>query len=115
MRISQTLKRAAALGVATAALSSVAATAPAVASVATAPTVATEVDAQALPTCVKGWVNSGIVTQTAYAKNNCSVTYRVRILWDWGLDGPCQTMDPGDQQSHQVAITPRVFAGLASC
>lgn len=68
-----------------------------------------------MPTCVKGWVNSGIVTQTAYAKNNCSVTYRVRILWDWGLDGPCQTMDPGDQQSHQVAITPRVFAGLASC
>lgn len=107
LRISQTLKRASALGVATIALSSVAAVSPAAAA---------EVGIKAAPpTCVKGWVNSGIITQTAYAKNNCSRTYRVKILWDFGVDGPCQTMDPGDQQSSKVAITPRVFAGLALC
>jgi uncharacterized membrane protein len=107
MRISQTVKRVSALGVATIALSGITAVAPAAAA---------ETGAQAAPpTCVKGWVNSGTVTQTAYAKNNCSSTYRVKILWDFGVDGPCQTMDPGDQQSSKVAIVPRVFAGLALC
>ncbi|RNG18175.1 hypothetical protein [Streptomyces botrytidirepellens] len=108
MRISRTVKRVSALGVATIALSGVTAVAPAAAA---------ETGAQgAPPTCVKGWVNSGVLTQTAYAKNNCPrKTYRVKILWDFGVDGPCQTMDPGDQQSHKVAIAPRNFAGLGLC
>jgi hypothetical protein len=69
----------------------------------------------AAPTCVAGWVTQGTVTQTGHARNDCSYRVRVKIVWAYGADGTCTTLDPGWEATSKVAIQPRRFDGVKNC
>lgn len=67
------------------------------------------------PSCVAVWSTQGTVTQTGYARNDCSSNVRVKISWNFGADGSCRTLGPGQWMSSKVAIVPRVFNGADNC
>jgi hypothetical protein len=67
------------------------------------------------PTCVAGWVNRGTLTQTGHARNDCGYRVRVKIIWAFGADGTCTTLDPGWEATSKVAIEPRRFDGVNNC
>lgn len=67
------------------------------------------------PSCVAVWSTQGTVTQTGYARNDCSSSVRIKISWNFGADGSCQTVNPGGWISSKVAIVPRVFNGADTC
>lgn len=71
--------------------------------------------AAAAPGCVARGVNSGTITQTAWMRNDCGYRLNAYIVWDNGLDGGCQTLEPGQRATSRVAIVPRRFAGVNLC
>jgi hypothetical protein len=71
--------------------------------------------AAAAPGCVARGVNSGTLTQTAWMRNDCGYRLNAYIVWDFGVDGGCQTLNPGGSATSKVAITPRRFAGVNLC
>ncbi|MFE2292174.1 hypothetical protein [Streptomyces sp. NPDC059452] len=107
MRTSTTLRRTAAVMLSAAALTATVGAAPAAAATVGATGTA--------PTCVAGWVTKGTITQTGHARNDCSYRVRVKIVWAFGADGPCHTLNPGDRATSKVAIQPRRFDGINNC
>ncbi|WP_213456614.1 hypothetical protein [Rhizomonospora bruguierae] len=71
--------------------------------------------AAAAPGCVSRGVNSGTITQTAWMRNDCGYRLNAYIVWDFGVDGGCQTLNPGATATSTVAIVPRRFAGVNLC
>lgn len=67
------------------------------------------------PSCVRVGVNRGTITQTGWAENQCGYAMNLKIIWAWGADGPCSTVNPGGKISSKVAIEPRVFDGASTC
>ncbi|HEX7309102.1 hypothetical protein [Lentzea sp.] len=67
------------------------------------------------PSCVRVWVNRGTVTQTGHAKNECGYRLNLKIIWAWGADGACFSVDNGGEITSKVAIEPRVFDGASTC
>lgn len=67
------------------------------------------------PGCVAVWSSKGTLTQTGYARNDCSYTVRIRIDWSFGADGECWTVNRGGSIWSKVPITPRKFNGAANC
>lgn len=67
------------------------------------------------PFCVKGWVKRGIVTQTGYAENKCGYTLRLKIIWAFGADGACATVEDRHTLTSKVAVEPRRFDGVGTC
>ncbi|MBF8186158.1 hypothetical protein ITP53_10435 [Nonomuraea sp. K274] len=67
------------------------------------------------PTCVTVWQETGLVTKTGYARNDCSYTMDLKIVWAHGVDGSCQTARPGATVSSKVPRGPRNFDGASRC
>jgi hypothetical protein len=67
------------------------------------------------PTCVRVWVTRGTVTQTGHALNQCGRSLNLKIVWAFGVDGPCRTVSNGGELKSKVAIEPRVFDGANTC
>ncbi|MFI1829202.1 hypothetical protein ACH41E_22545 [Streptomyces sp. NPDC020412] len=108
MSTSTTLKRSAAVALSAAALAVTVGASPAAA--------ATSSSARAAaPTCVAGWVDRGTIAQTGHARNDCSYRVRVKIVWAFGADGSCHTLNPGGHATSKVAIEPRRFDGIKNC
>ncbi|MFH0521728.1 hypothetical protein ACHBTE_31680 [Streptomyces sp. M41] len=112
MTTSTTLKRSAAVALSAAALAVTVGASPATA----ATTSSSSSSARAAaPTCVAGWVDRGTITQTGHARNDCSYRVRVKIVWAYGADGSCHTLNPGGHATSKVAIQPRRFDGIKNC
>ncbi|MFF3670698.1 hypothetical protein [Microtetraspora malaysiensis] len=60
------------------------------------------------PTCVTVWQQTGTITKTGYARNDCGYTLNLKIVWAHGTDGSCRTARPG------VTISDKVSRGLMS-
>lgn len=67
------------------------------------------------PQCVTVWERVGRVTKTGYARNDCSRTLRLKIVWARGTDGPCSTVRPGGTIWAKVARGVRSFDGASTC
>jgi len=67
------------------------------------------------PSCVAVWQDTGTITKTGYARNDCSGRLRLKIKWARGTDGSCHTVDPGRTIYSRVARGPRTFDGADSC
>jgi hypothetical protein len=67
------------------------------------------------PSCVTVWQNTGTITKTGYARNDCGETMNLKIVWAHGVDGSCQTARPGDTISSKVPRGPRNFDGASRC
>jgi hypothetical protein len=67
------------------------------------------------PSCVVVWQRIGNVTKTGYARNDCSRTLRLKIVWAHGADGSCHTVRPGGTISSKVPRGPRTFDGASLC
>jgi len=71
--------------------------------------------AAAAPSCVARWVTSGTFTQTAHMRNDCGYRVNAYIVFDFGGDGGCQTLNPGEGAYATVPKLPRRFAGINLC
>ncbi|MFI7448747.1 hypothetical protein ACIBQX_14720 [Nonomuraea sp. NPDC049714] len=67
------------------------------------------------PSCVTVWQNTGTITKTGYARNDCGRTMNLKIVWAHGVDGSCQTARAGDTISSKVPRGPRNFDGAGLC
>ena len=67
------------------------------------------------PSCVTVWQNTGTITKTGYARNDCDETMNLKIVWAHGVDGSCQTARAGDTISSKVPRGPRNFDGAGLC
>jgi hypothetical protein len=67
------------------------------------------------PSCVTVWQNTGTITKTGYARNDCGYTMNLKIVWAHGVDGSCQTARAGDTISSKVPRGPRNFDGAGLC
>ncbi|GAA3693317.1 hypothetical protein GCM10022224_068560 [Nonomuraea antimicrobica] len=67
------------------------------------------------PSCVVVWQTTGTVTKTGYARNDCSSTLRLKIIWARGTDGDCRTVRPGGTIWSKVARGVRTFDGANTC
>ncbi|WP_043614188.1 hypothetical protein [Nonomuraea candida] len=67
------------------------------------------------PSCVAVWHNTGTITKTGYARNDCGHRLRLKIVWAHGSDGACHTVDPGQTISSKIPRGPRTFDGANSC
>ncbi|MEV4468094.1 hypothetical protein [Nonomuraea sp. NPDC049504] len=67
------------------------------------------------PSCVVVWQTTGTITKTGYARNDCSRTLRLKIVWAHGTDGQCHTVRPGGTIWSKVARGVRTFDGANSC
>lgn len=68
----------------------------------------------AAPTCVKVNVDEGTISKTAYVKNGCSTTKRVKVVWSFAPDSGCNTLKPGQGFKSKRGLAPQ-FDGLALC
>ncbi|MFJ9413682.1 hypothetical protein ACIRPT_05880 [Streptomyces sp. NPDC101227] len=68
----------------------------------------------AAPSCVKVKVDKGIISQTAYVKNGCSSTKRVKVRWSFAPDSGCNTLKPGQGFKTKRGLAAQ-FDGLPSC
>ncbi|MGW2217886.1 hypothetical protein ACWCSD_23125 [Nonomuraea sp. NPDC001684] len=67
------------------------------------------------PSCVTVWQNTGTITKTGYARNDCGYRLRLKIIWARGTDGACQTVDPGETIYSRVPRGVRTFDGADTC
>ncbi|MCG5219790.1 hypothetical protein [Streptosporangium sp. KLBMP 9127] len=67
------------------------------------------------PDCVRVWHTVGTITKTGYARNDCSNALNIRIVWAFGVDGPCSTVSSGSTISHKIPRGPRNFDGASTC
>jgi Alpha amylase inhibitor len=67
------------------------------------------------PNCVKTWYNTGNITVTGYAKNNCHSSYRLKIIWANQTDGECLTVKPGQTLKDTIGVGPGRFDGVQRC
>jgi hypothetical protein len=67
------------------------------------------------PSCVTVWQNTGTITKTGYARNDCGRTMNLKIVWAHGVDGSCQTARAGVTISSKVPRGPRNFDGADLC
>ncbi|MEV0970875.1 hypothetical protein [Microtetraspora glauca] len=67
------------------------------------------------PSCVAVWQNTGTITKTGYARNDCGYSLNLKIVWANGVDGSCQTARPGDTIKSKVPRGPRNFDGADRC
>ncbi|MBG0816521.1 hypothetical protein [Planomonospora sp. ID82291] len=67
------------------------------------------------PGCVHVWQKVGRITKTGYAKNNCTYTVRIKIVWARGGDGECRTVRPGGTITSKVPRGVRTFDGAGKC
>jgi hypothetical protein len=67
------------------------------------------------PMCVVVWQTTGTITKTGYARNDCSQTLRLKIVWAHGTDGQCFTVNPGGSISSKVPRGVRTFDGASTC
>ncbi|GAB2957673.1 hypothetical protein ACFMQL_38970 [Nonomuraea fastidiosa] len=67
------------------------------------------------PMCVAVWQTTGRFTKTGFARNDCKTRLRLKIMWGRGMDGDCQTVDPGKTISSQVFRGVRSFDGANTC
>ncbi|MFF8787190.1 hypothetical protein [Streptomyces sp. NPDC015125] len=68
----------------------------------------------AAPSCVKVKVDTGIIARTAYVKNHCSTTKRVKVRWSFAPDSGCNTLKPGQGFKTKRGLAAQ-FDGLPSC
>ncbi|GAA2907901.1 hypothetical protein GCM10010517_74320 [Streptosporangium fragile] len=67
------------------------------------------------PSCVTVWQQTGTITKTGYARNDCGYTMNLRIVWAHGVDGSCHTVSPGETIKSKVPRGPRNFDGASRC
>ncbi|WP_067176641.1 hypothetical protein [Microtetraspora niveoalba] len=67
------------------------------------------------PSCVAVWQQTGTITKTGYARNDCGYSMNLKIVWSHGVDGSCQTARPGDTVKSKVPRGPRNFDGANLC
>jgi hypothetical protein len=67
------------------------------------------------PSCVTVWQQTGTITKTGYARNDCGYTLNLKIVWAHGVDGSCRTARDGVTISSKVPRGPRNFDGANLC